>query len=42
MKKQVDYHKIEQNARRRSRIFKTVAYLFLGIWAVAVLFPEND
>ena len=39
MKKQVDYHKIEQNARRRSRIFKTVAYLFLGIWAVAVLFP---
>ena len=39
MKKQVDYQKIEQNAQRRNTAFKVVAYVFLGIWALIVLFP---
>lgn len=39
MKKQVDYRKIEQNAQRRALIFKVVAYVFLGFWALMVLFP---
>ena len=39
MKKQVDYQKIELNAQRRNIAFKVVAYTFLGIWALIVLFP---
>ena len=39
MKKQVDYQKIEQNAQRRNHAFKVVAYVFLGFWALIVLFP---
>ena len=39
MKKQVDYQKIELNAQRRNTAFKVVAYTFLGIWALIVLFP---
>lgn len=39
MKKQVDYQKIELNAQRRNTAFKVVAYTFLGVWALIVLFP---
>lgn len=39
MKKQVDYRKIELTAQRRSNTFKVVAYVFLGFWALMVLFP---
>ena len=39
MKKQVDYRKIELSAQRRSDAFKVVAYVFLGFWALVVLFP---
>lgn len=35
----MNYEKIEKNAQRRSRVFKAVAYGFLGLWAVLVLFP---
>lgn len=39
MKKTVDYRKIERNAEIRSRVFKGIAYAFLGLWALMVLFP---
>ena len=39
MKKQVDYQKIELNGQRRNTAFKVVAYTFLGVWALIVLFP---
>ena len=39
MRKQVDYRKVEQKNQRRSAAFKVVAYVFLGFWALAVLFP---
>ena len=39
MKNNVDYERIEQSAARRNRIFKGIAYAFLGFWALVVLFP---
>ena len=39
MKNNVDYERIEHSAARRNRIFKGVAYAFLGFWALVVLFP---
>ena len=35
----MDYTKIERSARIRQIAVKTVTFAFLGIWAVAVLFP---
>ncbi len=39
MKNKVDYERIERAANFRSRMFKAVAYAFLGFWALMVLFP---
>ena len=35
----MDLEKIEQSARVRGRILKTVTYTLLTLWAIAVLFP---
>ena len=35
----MDYEKIEQTARRRTAVRKTVTYVFLSVWAILVLFP---
>ncbi len=35
----MEYEKIEAAAARRARAGKTLTYLFLGIWALFVLFP---
>ena len=35
----MDYTKIERSARIRQRCVKIITYLFLGFWALAVLFP---
>lgn len=35
----MDYRKIEKMAKIRAAILKTIAYLFLSLWAVIVLFP---
>ncbi len=35
----MNYAKIEKTARSRKRVFNTVVYIFLGIWALVVLFP---
>ena len=35
----MDYEKIERSARVRERILKSITYLLLSFWAVAVLFP---
>lgn len=34
-----DYSIIEKKTRNRNRVRNTIVYLFLGIWAVVVLFP---
>ena len=39
MEKQMDYDFLEQKARRRSRMGKSVTYFLLTIWALMVLFP---
>lgn len=39
MEKMIDYAKIEKTARRRQKIMKVITYIFLGLWAVIVLFP---
>ena len=39
MEQKPDYEKIERNARVRKGIATGVTYLFLGIWALLVLFP---
>lgn len=39
MSKQVDYEKIEKNAKVRDRVLKTVVYSLLTLWAIVVLFP---
>lgn len=39
MENQVDYGKIERNARRRETVRRTITYLLLAFWAVVVLFP---
>ena len=35
----MDYDVIEQRARRRERLRKTLTFFFLSIWALIVLFP---
>ena len=35
----MDYKKIEKSARTRKAVIRTVTYVFLGIWALLVLFP---
>ena len=35
----MDYQKIEQAARNRKALLKTVTYVLLSLWAVVVLFP---
>ncbi len=35
----MDYEKIEQTARRRNAVRKTVTYVLLSLWAILVLFP---
>jgi len=35
----MDYQKIEQAARSRKALLKTVTYVLLSLWAVVVLFP---
>lgn len=39
MEKNMDYAKIEKNAKRRSAVAKGFTYLLLTVWAVVVLFP---
>lgn len=39
MGKQVDYEKIEKNARVRTNVRNSIVYLLLTLWAVVVLFP---
>lgn len=39
MTKQVEYEKIEKAARTRQKVYNTVIYTLLAIWAVVVLFP---
>ncbi len=39
MEQNMDYNRIERAARTRSRVLKTITYLFLAMWAVVVLFP---
>ena len=39
MQANMDYKRIERNAAARKRAFTTLDYVFLGIWAVMVLFP---
>lgn len=39
MEKQISYSRIEKTARARRAAGKTVVYLLLTVWAVAVLFP---
>ncbi len=39
MDKKINYERIEQNARMKSIIGKTILYLFLAVWAAIVLFP---
>ena len=35
----MDYEKIEKSARLRDRVRKTIAYFFLTVWGILVLFP---
>ena len=35
----MDYDVIEQRARRRETVRKTLTYFFLSLWALIVLFP---
>ncbi|MBR2223433.1 MAG: carbohydrate ABC transporter permease, partial [Christensenellaceae bacterium] len=39
MEKNLDYLKIERNARRKDIITKAVLYTLLTVWAIMVLFP---
>ena len=39
MQANMDYKRIERNAAARKRAFTTLDYVFLGVWAVMVLFP---
>lgn len=39
MKETIDYTKIEQRARIRQRIVKTLTYVLLTFWSIVVLFP---
>ena len=35
----INYEKIEKTARLKNILQKTITYLWLGIWAIIVLFP---
>ena len=35
----MDYKKIEKAARNRRTVIRTITYIFLGVWALLVLFP---
>lgn len=39
MEKNMDYAKIEKNARNRKKVMNAVTYTLLAVWAVVVLFP---
>ncbi len=39
MQANMDYKRIERRAAARKRAFTTLDYVFLGVWAVMVLFP---
>lgn len=39
MSSNIDYIKIEKNARSRKKIVRTITYILLVFWAVVVLFP---
>ena len=39
MENKIDYGRIEKNAAVRKRIVSTITCLFLGLWAIVVLFP---
>jgi len=39
MEKNLTYKQIEERSRKKNIIFKTLIYIFLGIWALFVLFP---
>ncbi len=39
MRKNVDYTKLQTAAQRRKQAFKALTYVFLGFWALVVLFP---
>ncbi|MBO5166696.1 MAG: carbohydrate ABC transporter permease [Lachnospiraceae bacterium] len=39
MEKNIDYAKIEKNARNRKKVMNGVTYTLLAVWAVVVLFP---
>lgn len=35
----IDFNRIERNAKIRKNVTKTLVFIFLGIWALTVLFP---
>ena len=37
--KNLDYGRIEKNARTKQKVTKSITYVLLSIWAIAVLFP---
>ena len=39
MNENLDFERIERNAKRRQQIMNVVIYVFLALWAVVVLFP---
>lgn len=39
MNNSIEYEKIEKNAKRRNIVTKTLTYIMLSLWAIAVLFP---
>ena len=39
MRNNVDYTKLQTAAQRRKQTFKALTYVFLGFWALVVLFP---
>lgn len=39
MRKNMDYSKLQTAAQRRGQVFKALTYVFLGFWALMVLFP---
>ena len=39
MQTNLDFRRIERNAAARKRVFTALDYVFLGIWAIMVLFP---
>ncbi|MDE7260579.1 MAG: carbohydrate ABC transporter permease, partial [Oscillospiraceae bacterium] len=39
MKSNLDYIRLEKQAKTRKNVVRTITYIFLAIWAVVVLFP---